>query len=358
MRQARLAHLRKMINLLQVHLIMTPVDDRFIAFDPEENSELAFSKMDSRNIDYAPLLRDGAFSGYVDIKDLAGVRGKTCRELAKEVTVKNKISPKARLGDVLKRLVDEPFLFVIKDKRLRGIITRADVNKHAFRTLFYIILSELESLLVDLIRIRLPCEKHLHLLSEERAKDVLYNYWRAKAGNVEISIEQYLSFSDIVNIILKSKDMEVWRVLGCTSKKQVKELSSLVDLRNRVMHSTRSLLDEENSIVRISRQYTKIWELIERLLENRDAIEDDIASVTFDRKNQDFRFVLKSGVVIRTPLSDIKGKELVHIGIEKLRKFLTSKDKTKKIDKTTLRHLKETIVWKILLNNSQHEKAR
>lgn len=347
--QARLAYLRKMIILLQSHLVFTRVDDRnFVSFGPNEDCQLAYSKMDSSHIDYAPILKNSVPHGYVSRKDLANVRGKTCGEVAKEVTEKNIISPDLSLENTLKRLVDETFLFVVENRRLRGVITRADLNKRAFRTLFYIVLSELESLLLSLIRVMHPSEKYLHLLSENRAKDVLYNYWKAKAGNVEISVEQYLSFSDIVNIILKSKDMGFWPLLGYASKKEVENLGSLVDLRNNVMHSTRSLIDKEDSILCIEQQYTKIWELIENLLENEDLNEDDILAATFDEKNQDFRFILKSGAVIRTPLNDPKGKELEELGIGKLRKFLTSRTGGKKMDKTTLRRLKQTIVFKEL----------
>lgn len=266
MRQPRPTYLRKTIHLLQASLAMTPMDDKFIAFGLEEKTELAFSEMGSKNIDHAPLLMNGAFNGlYVNRKDLTNVKGKTCIELAKKVNEKNKIPPNTNLADVLERLTDISFLFVVKNKHLEGIITRSDVNSRPFRTLFYIVLSELESLLVKLIQKRLPCEKHLHLLSKERAKDVLYYYWKAKAANAEISIEQHLSFSDIFHLILKSKDKIIWRLLGCTNRKQVAELKSLVKLRNRVMHSAQSLYDKENPIRNTSQQYKKIWELIEKL---------------------------------------------------------------------------------------------
>ena len=349
MYQARLAYLRKMIALLQSHLVLTRVNDRnFVSFGPNEDCQLAYSKMDPKNIDYAPILENSVPHGYITRKDLVNVRGKTCGEVAKEVTEKNRISSDFSLENTFERLVDERFLFVVENRRLIGIITRADLSKRAFRTLFYIVLSELESLLSSLIRIMYPCEKCLHLLSENRIKDVLYNYWKAKAGNVEISVEQYLSFSDIINIILKSKDMGVWPLLGCASTKEVEDLSSLVGLRNSVMHSTRPLLDKEASILRITQQYTKIWELIKNLLENEELSEDDILVATFDEKHQDFRFILKSGAVIRTPLDDPKGKELEELGIEKLHEFLASRNRTKKIDKTTMRRLKQTIVFKEL----------
>ena len=343
--QARLTYLRKMVNLLQAHLVATPMDDRFISFSPNEDAQFAFYRMDSRHVDYAPIMKNGDPTGYVYKNDLAFAIGKTCRQLAKQITAKNRISPKSSLVNVLERLVDEPFLFMVEHKHLRGIITRADVNKRAFRTLFYIVLSELESLLVNLIRIRLPCEKHLHFLSEDRAKEVLYNYWKAKSRNIEIAAEQYLSFSDIINIISKSEDMPVWLLLGCTSKKQIKNLNPIVHLRNRVMHSTRSLLDQEDSILRIWQLYTQIWELIEILVDNEDLDESDILSVTFEKKYQDFRFILKSGAVVRTSLDDIDGKELETLGIEKVHKFLGSKNRMKKIDQTTMRRLKDTILF-------------
>ncbi len=341
---ARLTYLRKIMNQLQASLVMTPIDDRFVAFDPEESTELAFSRMKERNIDYAPLLKGNVFIGYVYRKDLANAKGKTCRHVAIEAA-NNRISPKISLDDVLGRLVDEPFLFVVKNERLEGIITRADLNRRAFRTLFYVVLSELEDLLVNVIQILLPCERSLHLLGEERVKDILYNYWKAKAHNMEISIEQYLSFSDILNIIIKSKNLKVWALLRCTSRKCVEKLNSLVDLRNKVMHSTRLLADREDCIEGISQQYGKIWELIESLLGDGDVNGDEIVSVTFDKKKWDFRFVLRSGAVIRTPLNDIEGKELEQIGVEKLRRFLVSEAKTKKMSKTTLKYLRDTLVF-------------
>lgn len=350
--QAKLSYLKRVTNPLQAYLIMTPWN-KIVSFDLDEDAQIAFLRMSnpSENIDYAPIMKEGAIIGYVCRKDLAGVKGKICEELVRDVAAKNRISLTLSLENILKRLTDEPFLFVGEDGRPRGIITRADVNKRAFRTLFYIAFSELESQLVNLIQTMLPCEKHLRLLSEERAKDVLYNYWRAKTGNVETSVEQYLSFSDIIHIILKSKDMLVWSLLGYTSKKQVENLTSLIDLRNRVMHSTRSLLTAESSVLSLLQQYEQIWELLENLEEFESLDENDIVSVTYDRKNQDFRFVLKSGAVIRTPLDDINGKELETVGIEKIRKFLGSSSRRNKMDKATMRQLRSTVIFSVLKND-------
>lgn len=355
MSQTRLSYLREITDLLQAYLIMTP-RNRVISFSPNIDVQLAFSKMSrqSANIDYAPIVEEGEVTGYVNRKDLVCIEGKTLGELARNIAPQSRISLWLCLESVLKLLVDEPLLFVTDNGLVIGIITRADVNKRAFGTFFYIVLSELESQLVNLIQTMLPCERHLQLLSEERAKDVLYNYWKAKTENAEISMEQYLSFSDIINIILKSKDMVIWSVLGRTSKKQVKNLTSLIDLRNRVMHSTRSLLTRDHSISHILEQYEHIWELLKNLREFETLDAKDIVSVTYDRKNREFRFVLKSGAVIRTPLDDINGKELETVGIDKITKFLESSNGRKKIDKTTMEHLRSTIVYDKLLR--QHAK--
>lgn len=263
----RLTYLKRMTNLLEAYLVMTPADNDLISFKPDDNCQTAFSQMDPSNIDYAPVLKNGVPVGYVKRSDLADNKEKTCKQVVRQATAKNRVTLESNLDTILKQLTRESFLFVMENRRLKGIITRADINKRAFRTLFYILFSELESLLVNLIRKRLSCDKNLRLLSEDRAKDVLYNFWKAKAANVETYIEQYLSFSDLINIILKSNDTTSWLWLGFKSKEELKSMVPLIDFRNCVMHSTRSLLEKEDSIASIDRCYAQLWELTENLAE-------------------------------------------------------------------------------------------
>lgn len=258
------APVRQMANLLEARFVMT-TSDRILAFDTEDEGLSAFYRMKFENVDYAPVLKDGVLFGYVNRKDLDGSIDTTCGKSSRELTELTKISPQTILENVLKLLINEPVLFVVENDDLVGIITRADVNKRAFRTLFYIVITELESLLANLVETHLPCTEYLHLAGEERAKEVLYNYWRAKAGNVETQLEQYLSFSDIFNLISRSKNRNVWQLLGYKSRRQVERLGTLVDLRNRVMHSTRLILDTETDVRRLSQEYTEICGLIERL---------------------------------------------------------------------------------------------
>jgi predicted transcriptional regulator len=346
---ARLADLKKMTNLLKAYLIMTRADSELIWFRLNDDCQMAFSKMDSNNIDYAPILKKGIPLGYVERNNLANNKRRISKRLIRPVTARNVASPESSLESVLKQLINEPFIFAIKNNHLMGTITRADVNKRAFRTLFYILLSEFESLLVNLVRNRLPCNKNLQLLSEDRAKDVLYNFWKAKSANVETCIEQYLSLSDIINIISKSNDTTSWLWLGFKSKEELKSMVPLIDLRNCVMHSSRSLLDREDSITSVDRCYTQLWELIENLSETESLDESAILSVDFSKKNQDFRFILKSGAVFRKSLSDVKGKELQELGIEKIRKFLASSNLRKRSNKKAIRQLRKTIVFVKLL---------
>lgn len=343
-----LPYLRKMTGLLRAELVLTPKMN-VISFHPTEDSESAFSKMAFANVDYAPVLSGSKIVGCLWKKDQSCSLGKTCGELARRVVRSNRIPSGLCLDVVFKRLVDEPFLFVMENRCLKGIITRADINKRAFRTLLFMILSELESWLVNLIHYRISCETNLHLLSEDRAKEVLYNFWMAKAGNMEIALEQYLSFSDIVNIIMKSNDNSCWQLMGYGSKKQVERLGSLIELRNKVAHSTRNLTEREDSILDIFQEYTKIWELLENLEENSVLDDKDILTVNFIEKTKDFQFVLKSGAVVRTTLDDPNGKELKEIGQERLKKFLTSSIKNKKADKKTVDLLKRTTAMRILI---------
>ena len=101
----------------------------------------------------------------------------------------------------------------------------------------------------------------------------------------------------------------------------------------------------------INQLYAKIWEFIRNLAEYMDLDDNDILSITHDRKNRDFRFVLKSGTVIRTPLNDKNGEELKELGTDRIKKFLVSKRGKRLTNKKTLNRLRSTILFhKIFLN--------
>lgn len=263
--------LKAIAGILKVNLIMTSVDEKFISFHPSVNCRIALQKMGER-IDHAPILEDGRLLGYVKREKLENSPEKLCRDVMENLDANDYVSLDTTIEKVLDILSDKPFLVVTKEGSLLGIITRADLNKRAASILFYAALSELESDLVDLIKSRFLKSEYLKdILSEDRAKEILYHYWMAKMGNTEVSVEEHLCLGDVVNIIQKSKNGSLLEALGYHSKGQSEELSSFVDLRNRVMHPEHTLLSDENSVSDIRQKYRRILELVEKL-ESNDVI--------------------------------------------------------------------------------------
>lgn len=263
--------LKNITGVLKVNLIMTAVDEKFVLFHPHDDCRTAFQKMGER-IDYAPIVEDGRLLGYVNREKLASFPEKLCKDVMENLDVNDCVPPDTTIEKVLDLLSDKSFLLVTKEKSLLGIITRADLNKRAVCILFYAALCELESHLVDLIKPYFPKSEYLkEILSEDRAKEILYDYWIAKMGNTEVSVEEHLCLGDVVNIIQKSKNRNLLESLGYHSRGQSEELSSFVDLRNRVMHPERNLLSDENFVSDIRQKYRRILDLIEKL-ENKDVI--------------------------------------------------------------------------------------
>lgn len=263
--------LKNLADILKVNLIMTTVDDKFVLFRPHDVCQTALQKM-GEIIDYAPILENDQLIGYVKREKLVSFPGKLCKDVMDNLDSDDYVSPDTTIESVLDLLSNKPFLLVTEGKRLLGIITRADLNKRAVCVLLYAALCELESCLIDLIKSNFPKSEYLkEILNIDRTKEILYHYWIAKMGNTEVSIEEHLCMGDVVNIIQKSKNRNILEALGYQSRKQSEELSSFVDLRNRVMHPERTLLRDENPVSDIRQQYRKIIELVEKL-ENKDVI--------------------------------------------------------------------------------------
>jgi len=240
--------LEDIAGILKVNLIMTAVDEEFVLFHLHDDCRMALQKMGER-IDYAPILEDDQLVGYVKREKLTGSPEKFCKDLMENLDSGDCVSPDTTIESVLDLLSDKAFLSVTEEKRLLGIITRAYLNKRAVCILLYAALCELESPLVDLIKSNFPKSEYLKgILSEDRAKEMLYHYWIARMGNTEVSIEEHLRMGDVVNIIQKSKNRNILEALGYQLPKQSKELSSLVDLRNRVMHPERTLVRDQKSV--------------------------------------------------------------------------------------------------------------
>jgi len=166
------------------------------------------------------------------------------------------------LKDVLPEHRHSLLLGLAQERHRYFIITLPDINKRATRTLCYQLLMQLETRLADRIISKYE--------SEELFKDVNFRtLGRWKEDEVQgnkVHIAEHMGIGEIKKIIRKDGDMV--EKLGFSSKSKFKDqLSGVVDLRNKVMHPTRTLVHDESGLETQVDRLLRIKDLLESLIE-------------------------------------------------------------------------------------------
>lgn len=143
------------------------------------------------------------------------------------------------------------------------IITLADLNKRELREMLYRLLHELESNLSDKIQKKYPDSEDI--LKYIRAPAI--GRWKKdQQQGIQLHVTEHLNIIDIMQVIQASDDSFV-NECGFSSKPDVQDsLGRIDDIRNRVMHSTRSLVYEKYDISKV----VKSIDTVERILSNMD----------------------------------------------------------------------------------------
>src|SRR2546426_1888266 len=141
---------RKIATRATVRELMTP---RVMFRDcrPDEPAHEVFERMKERDIDQAPVNREGEISEYVLRVDLPQTKVPV-DTFAKPVRPSNLMSSNSRITSALPLIHRAQFFFVLHQDEIAGIITHADFDKRPVRVLLYLLFSELESSLQRLMR--------------------------------------------------------------------------------------------------------------------------------------------------------------------------------------------------------------
>ncbi|MFD1513447.1 hypothetical protein [Halomarina rubra] len=148
--------------------------------------------------------------------------------------------------------VIDDFIFAIKStNELRySIITLADVNKRRARELFYRVFSEFEVLLSTLVENEYPDSTSLFY---DASPEAIGRWQKSKIDDLVVHISEHMYLSTLMDIVGKSQSLR--REFGYESRSQFKkDLGGLIQLRNRIMHPTKTLVhDTEDLSKTISR---------------------------------------------------------------------------------------------------------
>lgn len=144
------------------------------------------------------------------------------------------------------------------------IITLPDVNKRPVRTLCYQLLMQLETRLAEMIQEEYDSEE---LFGEVNHRTL--GLWKQdEINDNKVHIAEHMNIGELKKIVRKDGDMV--DELGFGSKTKFgDQLSGVVDLRNKIMHPTRTLAHDKDHLETQRDRLARINEMVEILIENQ-----------------------------------------------------------------------------------------
>lgn len=253
-------NLKQILDLLTVKAIMTP-HNKFFYCHPRQNISEAKELLLKHKFSGAPL-REEEISRYVKLEKLEQCAGhiKYCNEVADKITPQNTITEATTIESLIEifgKRKDPSPLFVAKDNSIIGLITGADLDKIAVKVHFFVLISALESLLLDIIGN--DYRKYKNYL--EKPGDVERRYRKCKGELVGLDEHYYLLTREIFEIVWKSN---VKTLMNVRTKD---ELDKLKDFRNNVAHGN-YIIVKDDDIKNLKKTHDKICDYIHALESN------------------------------------------------------------------------------------------
>lgn len=172
------------------------------------------------------------------------------------------------IRDVIKAFFIEKksFYFLTYQSKISGLITIGNLNCRQVQVYIFGLICELERKLGDFINNNLEknqLEKYISEKSEtnEKLAKIWKHYQDLVKQDLENNLIEHLYLSDFFNIICAFE----LNLLLEYSKPEWKDLAGINELRHRIAHPTRSLLDKDNTIERLWKRIEKIEDLTFRI---------------------------------------------------------------------------------------------
>lgn len=179
------------------------------------------------------------------------------------------------IKDVIEKFANDKrtFFFLSYHKNISGLITLGNLNCKQVQVYIFSLICELERELGDFINCFLSNQELNDWLKSKVNKNdpnnkyglILTNFNDLIKLDIENQLTEHFFLVDFFKII---NDKELYEKLSF-SKKEWKDLSSINELRKRIAHPTRSLLDKDNDIFKLMERLNKIEDLTYRLITER-----------------------------------------------------------------------------------------
>lgn len=230
-----------------------------------ESPREAYALLTSRNFDQAPV-----FQGAKKCVGLVRTTSLATAPSVEEVTVWLKdctiVGVDAPLRDVLRPLCHDRMIFLAGNRGLESFVTISDLNRHAVRGHFYLLLSQIEMLLSDIVDASVD-----NALIEEAITGSAAGRWRvAKAKGFDPRPVEFLDLEQLANLFESTvDDSPGW------NKQLHDQLVALSQFRPAVMHATRPLLGRRppSTLAKLAEDAAAVSEQIRQFLPVSTACE-------------------------------------------------------------------------------------
>lgn len=176
----------------------------------------------------------------------------------------NTIDINTSIKPLLNKLSIQNNLFVTENGIVVGMISVSDLNSKEFSLWLYRYFIDIEKDLGEYIKNNIE-ENEIVRYMKNCNNDCFKRYTDDLKNNINNNPIEYLYFKDLLSVIKKN---DLFTVFECESKKQFEKFNSLNELRNSIMHASKSFVKSSKDILKLLERIEKM-EMLQFYLKTR-----------------------------------------------------------------------------------------
>jgi hypothetical protein len=205
--------LQRLTLTFTVRDIMVPEHDLVRGYDEQSAEGL----LDKYGYDIIPVAFGGRLVAYVQHHDSM-----------RPITLDDTVSDSTPILDLVGLLAERPFWFVLVGGQVKGLVTRADLNKHVVRIPFFVLLAETERTLADRLRPLIKADNLGRVLAPNRIDEVTATMSEMKDKGLDLNWADLLYLPELLQFACQFE-------LVCLNEDQFQVLA---DIRNEACQNT------------------------------------------------------------------------------------------------------------------------
>lgn len=143
------------------------------------------------------------------------------------------------------------------------IITLADVNRRKTKESLYPVIAELESMFAEEIKKEYTGEDQIEVIPN-LSSGTIDRWGNARQDGLEMHVSEFMTLSEMLKVV--GKNSNILERLGFSSRNKFNEYTGgIINLRNPVMHSSRTLVHNREDLKSTIERINRAKDLIERM---------------------------------------------------------------------------------------------